>query len=110
MLDPRLTLEYAGNPRKQSRWGLASVAFSIAAVFAAVVGMALNARFGIHGDVLPLWLLASVGGCLFSLLAGFVSGIVGICQTRRRREAAMAGLAIAAMFLVSLVLWTGIRP
>jgi len=111
--DGQQTLEYAvaGNQSamKQSRWGVVSVCFSSAGVLSAVLGIAFNARFGVHGDVLPIWAIACTGTCVCSLLIGLVSSIIGILQNRRRRGAAVAGLAVASLFLLLLILWTGFR-
>lgn len=93
---------------RQSRWGVASLGFSTAAILSAALAFALNAIIGVHGDVPPLWAVLSVGTCLLSLLSGVASGIVGVLQKRKRRDAAAAGMAIAVLFLLFLVLWTGV--
>lgn len=109
MANPRPILAYATGPMKQSRWGLASVTFSVTCVLSAIVATALNMRLGIHGDVLPLWLLVSVGVSVLSLFAGLFCGIAGVLQTRRRRATAIAGLTIAALFVLAFMAWTGLR-
>ena len=93
---------------RQSRWGMASLAFSAVAIASAALAIVLDSLLGVHGDVPPLWAIACVGTCLVSLLAGLASGITGVLQKRARRGAAAAGIAIATVFLLFLALWTGV--
>jgi hypothetical protein len=93
---------------RQSWWGFISVGFSITAIVSAIIGLILNAQFGVHGDVPPLWAIVSVGACVFSLLMSVITGIVGILQNRRRREVAYVGMAISGLFFLIIVLWTGL--
>jgi hypothetical protein len=92
----------------QSRWGVASVAFSVLAVAASLLAVVLYLVFGVHGDTPPPGVFSAVAICLLSLLMGLSCGIVGVAQQDKPRSAAMAGLAISGSLLLFFVLWTGI--
>jgi uncharacterized membrane protein len=96
-------IEYAAAPRlRRSGPGVASFVVAVAAI-AALAGVFATISGRPASDMLAYKLL---GLSLVLPLLGVVLGIVSVCQRRRYRGLAVAGLTINAVLVVLLLLAT----